>query len=413
MASANLTSMDAVVRELWPQQRVNNLTYQASAFWGMVGKDPKFTEKKRHIALRYGNPQGRSATFSTAQTNATASKFDDFEITRISDYAVGTIDGETLEATEDNKAALVDALETETEGALDELANTLSFDLWKAGSGSRGRVATSGITTTSLTLATRDDVVNFEVNMEVVVGSSETAAVRSGSATITGIDYDNGKLTTDSNWTSQISGATDADYIFVQGDAQNGGSAVKKVSGVSAWIPTSAPSATTFFGIDRTAHNIRLGGVRHDGSGDGTIKEALKNLAAKIRFYGGRRAKPDVVFLNTMDLNKLDLELGNERRYERIDVKDADVGYDAITFHTPAGVVRAVEDRYVPQGYAWMLMMSTWEFASLKAAPRMIRHDGLNVARQSSADGVEYRAVYRGQLSCDAPGWNGVATLPS
>lgn len=411
-SAANLTTYDAVVMELWPQRRVNNLTYLSSAFYGTVRKSTTFYEKLKHIALQYGNPQGRSATFTNAQTNATSTKFGEFQVTRVKDYAVGTVDGETLETTRHNKAALVSAIERETQGALDELANVLSFDLWHSGSGARGRVGTSGITTVTLTLATLEDIVNFELNMELVAASSETGAIRAGSATVTGIDMDLGTLVTDSNWTAQITGITDADFLFVQGDAANGG-AVKKVSGVPSWVPTSAPTSSAFFGLDRTAHKTRLGGVRHNGSGDGTIKEAVKNLCAKIRFYGGQRARPNMLFMNTMDLNKLDLELGSDRKYERIDVKDADVGYDAITFSTPVGRISATEERYMPPGYTWATQMDTWEFGSVDEAPRVIRHDGLSMLRQSSDDGVEFRAVYRGQLYNDAPGWSGVATLPN
>ena len=411
---ATLTNYDAVVRELWPQRRINNMTYETSAYWAMVKKDPTFTEKIRHIAFGYGNPQGRSADFATAQANAGNSQLGEFQVTRVSDYAVGIVDGETLETTKDNKAAIVSAIEQETSGALEELGNTLSFDLWRSGTGSRGTVGTSGISTTTLTLADSDDVVNFEVGMEVVLASSETGALRDSgnSATITEVDFDNGQLVTDSNWTTQISGATDGDHIFVEGDAAAGGSIVK-VSGVEAWIPTSTPSSTAFFGLDRTTHPTRMAGIRYDGSSDGTIKEAIKKLHARIAAWSGNKARPTDVFMHPEDLDNLDIELGTDRRYARVDVKDADVGFDAITFHTPAGAVRVIQDRYVKKGYAWSLDMRTWTFGSVMGVPRIIQHDGNRMLRQSSADGVEFRAVYRGQLYCNAPGYNGVVTLPA
>ena len=413
---ATLTNYDAVVRELWPQRRINNMTYETSAFWAMVKKDTSFTEKIRHIAFGYGNPQGRSADFATAQANAGNSQLGEFQVTRVSDYAVGIVDGETLETTKDNKAAIVSAIEQETSGALEELGNTLSFDLWRSGTGARGQVGTSGISTTTLTLADPDDVVNFEVGMEVVAAATETGAVRTGSATITEVDFDNGQLVTDSNWTSQITGGggiADDDYIFVEGDAQNGGSSAVKVSGVQGWIPTSNPTSTTFFGLNRTTHPTRMAGIRYDGSSDGTLKEAIKKLHSRIAAWSGNKARPTDVFMHPEDLDNLDIELGSDRRFARVDVKDADVGFDAITFHTPAGAVRVIQDRYVKKGYAWSLDMRTWTFGSVMGVPRIIQHDGNRMLRQSAADGVEFRAVYRGQLYCNAPGYNGVVTLPA
>lgn len=413
MASATLTTMDAVIKELWPQARVNSLTFEGAPFWAMVAKDTDFYEKTKHIALQYGNPQGRSAAFATAQTNAVAAKYAEFALTRISDYAVGTIDGETLEATRHNKGALVSAIERETKGALEELAHTLCIDLWNLNSGTGARGAAGTISTTTLTLATAADALNFEVGQEVVAAATLTGALRSGSATITAIDYDAGTLTSDSNWTSQITSFTAADYVFVQGDAQAGGSSLLKVASVPGWIPSTAPGATAFFGLDRTTHIDRLSGIRHDGSSDGSHEEAIKNMLSKVRRRGGKRAQPNKLFMNTEDMNKLDIELSSKRRYVDLKMPSVGVSFSGFEFASPIGMITAVEDRYVPEGYAWALDMRSWKFHSLDAAPRIIRHDGLSSLRQASSDGVEFRATYRGNLACDAPGWNGVVVLPS
>ena len=276
----------------------------------------------------------------------------------------------------------------------------------------RGAVG-SGLSSADLVLADINTVVNFEVGMTVQLALTRTGAVRVGTAVISDIDPDTGTLTTaGGNWDVQITTPANGDFIFVEGDAANTGALVK-ASGVPAWVPTTTPTATTFFGLDRTSHTDRLGGIRQDGTGFGTIAETIKALGAKIRFRGGRRARPDVVFMNTLDIDNLDIELGSNRRYTRVDVPDADVGFDAIEFATPAGRIRAIEDRYLPPGNAWMLQMNTWKFGSVDQAPRIIQHDGNRLLRQSAADGVEFRAVYRGQLWCDAPGWNGYTSLPA
>jgi hypothetical protein len=429
MASATVTTYDAVIRELWPDQRVNNLVLEDSAFLGLVPKDETFHEKNRHIAMQFANPQGRSGTFSDAQGNATSSQFSDFSITRIVDYATGTIDGELIESTQapgGNKAALVDGMEREMKSALEELNRSTAKNSWGTGSGTRGEVATSGITTTALTLAETTDVSNFEVNMEIVAAATETGAIRSGSATITAIDRTDGILTTDSNWTAQITGITDADFLFVEGDAPNGG-ASKMLSGVPAWVPTADPGATAFFGVDRTTDVVRQGGLRYDGSGDGSIKEAIQRGAHRGRQLAGRALKLSHCFMNPEDVGNLVIELGSDVEYERFKASEvkvkrpngsmgtqrADVGFDAVMFWTAAGRFPIFAETWVDRGFVWALELQTWRLATLGPMVQIIRHDGLRVARQAASDGVEYRARMRGQVYTDAPGWNLNVQIPT
>ena len=72
--------------------------------------------------------------------------------------------------------------------------------------------------------------------MVIVAASTTTGSLRSGSGTITAIDRDAGTIT----YTGTITSLTANDYLFTQGDAPNGGANVK-VSGLAAWIPSSAP----------------------------------------------------------------------------------------------------------------------------------------------------------------------------
>lgn len=413
MADATLTTYDAVIRELWPQARINNVCFDDAPFLGMVPKKTDFDEKIRHIALQYGPPTGRSAGFSTAQGNAGSSKFKDFDMTRVSDYGVGTIDGETLEATKSKKAAIVSTLENEIKGVMSELSRSMHKHLYRNGTGSLAQAGT--ISTVTLTLSNIEDIVNFEVGQELVASTADGGTLRSGSATITGVDRDLGTLTTDSNWTSQITSFVITDFMYIEGDAAATGDS-KMISGLDAWLPAAPPTSTAFFGVDRTDDVVRLGGVRYDGSSDGSIKECLMQAAARLR-REGKGARPDVGLINPQDLGDLLVEL--EGSVERGNVPGklaagkASFGFDSVVLKTTAGSIDLVADYECPRGVAYLLRMDTWCLATLGAAPRIIEHDGLRVQRQAAADGVEFRAVYRGNLYCDAPGWNCRVALPS
>lgn len=411
--AADSVSYAAVLKELWPQRRINNMAYAGSAVWALMNKDEKFKEEVKHIAFRYGNGAGRSATFSEAQASVSSVKLGKFQISRKNNYGLGVVDGDTLEATEDDRGALIDALDTEVNAALEQLTNDTSQDLWGVGDGVKGVVGS--ISTVDLTLASPEDAVNFNVDERITAAATATGALRDSGdyVTIVGINRGTGVLTADANW-SNIASITAGDSLFVKGDEANTG-ALRKITGIPGYIPASDPSATLFQGLDRTTDIERLSGIRqlNGDTAFGTITESVKSLLALIRHRGGRRAMPKHLFFNPIDLDNLDTELGSRREFTQVDVKGADVGFEAIRFRSSIGTVMAMEDQYVPRGRVWAMDMRTWTMHTLKSAPRIIQHDGNRVLRQSDADAVELRAVLRGEPVCDAPGWNGTTAIPT
>lgn len=177
----------------------------------------------------------------------------------------------------------------------------MAIDLYRTGSGSRGQ-CNANATGTSLVLKNSDDVTNFEVNQELVFSTADGGGtVKAGSVTVVGVDRDAGILTVDA-LTAIASGAGVAadDYIFVAGDYD------LKIKGVQAWVPNTAPSATSFFGVDRTADVTRLGGIRYDASSM-PIEEGLIAAASRAAREG---AKPTHCFMNYSDYSNLEKALG-------------------------------------------------------------------------------------------------------
>lgn len=419
MAAA--TDFTPVIRELWPQDRLDKVTYEASPLLGMLPKDEDFSERVRHIAVQGRNIMSGSADFSTAQTASTDATsgspgFKDFQVTITSNYAIGVLDSLTLERGKSNKAALVDAIDSCVKGALEEIANNQSVDAYRDGTGALGQVkSSSGISTTSLTLNNIEDVDNFEVGMELVFAATKTGALRNSgaSATITAIDRSTGVLTSDSNWTAQVAAAADSDYLFRKGDAPNNTGSLLKLMGVGGWIPLTSPSASeSHFGVDRSVDAWRYAGVRHDGSGGSAVKDELLKLCTKIFRSSNRRAKPEYIFMNPIDLESLLLDMEGQHSYQKVDSSHASVYYEAVTFSSPFGQLKVFPDKYCPEKYAWALDLRTWKLASLGKFTRLIQNDGNEMLRRSSADGVEFRGVSRAQLYTTAPGFNGVVKFP-
>lgn len=372
------------------------MVYKDNPLLAMIPKMETFGGKNLPIPIIFGNPQGRSATFSTAQANKTNSQLKDFVLTRNSDYSLASISNEVLEASKGNANAFIEAATTEIDGAIHSATRSLAIAMYRSGSGSIGQ-ANANATGTTLQLKNADDVTNFEVGMELVFSTADGGgAVKSGSVTVNGVDRDSGALTVDA-LTAIASGAGVAanDYVFVQGDYDS------KIKGLLAWVPSSAPSSSPFFGVDRTADVTRLGGIRYDGSSL-PIEEALISAASRAAREG---ARPDYCFMNYSKFADLEKALGSKVQY--VDVRaSAEIGFRGIVINGPRGPIKVIPDQNCPSDRAFMLQMDVWKLYSLGKAPKILDADGMKMLRDSNADSVEVRVGYYAQLGCRAPGWN-------
>lgn len=392
----DLTSFDAALKQHYTADRVENMTYQDNPLLALMPKMTDFGGKNLPIPIIYGDPQGVSSTFSTAQANQTSSKLKDFVLTRVKAYSIASIDNETLKASVGNANAFMEAATTEIDGAIHSAARMLAIQMYRNGSGSIGQNQ-SATTGTSIQLVNIEDVTNFEVGQQLVFSTADGGgAVKSGRVQVLGVDRDLGTLTVEA-LTAIAAGAGIAanDYIFVQGNYDLG------LSGLQAWIPNSAPSSTPFFSVDRTSDVTRLAGVRYDGSAL-PIEEALISAASRVAREGG---KPDHAFMSYSKYADLEKALGSKVQY--IDLKaNAEIGFRGMLVNGPRGPIKVVADQNCPSDRCFLLQMNVWKLYSLGKAPQIIDTDGLKMLRASDADSVTVRVGYYAQVGSRAPGWN-------
>ena len=402
----DMTSFDAALKAHYTDDMVMNLVYKDNPLLALMPKMESFGGKNLPIPIIHGNPQGRSATFATAQSLGASSStaVTDFVLTRVKDYAVATIDNETLEASKGNANAFMEAATTEIDGVINSLTRSLAIALYRDGTGWIGQASAepSVASTTVITLKEPNDVTNFELGMSIVIysatsgGSARIYDTGVSSGLISAIDRSGSAPTITVNTAYTANGTIAADdYLFPAGDRG------AKLSGLEAWVPTSAPGATSFFGVDRTADVLRLGGNRYDGSAL-PIEEALIEGAARAAREG---AKIDHYFVNYETYSELQKALGAKVQY--VDLKaTAEVGFRGIQINGPRGPINVVPDQNCQSDVAWGLQLNVWKLYSLGKAVRVIDTDGLQMLRQASSDGVEVRYGFYGQLGCRAPGYN-------
>jgi len=384
----NMTTFAAALKQHYTDEKIENMVYKDNPFLAMVSKYEDFGGENLKLPVKYGIPMGRSATFADAVANKSASQLKAFLLTRKADYAIASIANETIEASKGNANAFIEAATFEIDGAIESATRSLAVSLFGDGTGSIGIIGSMATTTASndtITLATIQDITNFEVGMQLNFG---TATVNKE---ISSINRDTGVFILDA-----ASGGTTTEAIYVDGDKDN------MLKGLSAWLPSTAPtSGDSFFGVDRSADSTRLAGIRFDASSL-PLEEGLIGAAARVAREGG---KPDVCFLNYSNFGDLEKALGSKVSY--VDVKvNPEIGFRGILIHGPRGPIKVIPDQNCPNGVAYMLQMDVWKLYSLGKAPKILDSDGLKFLRESTADAVEARIGYYAQLGCRAPGFN-------
>ena len=401
----DLTSFDSALKTHYTNEVVENMVYKDNPLLALLAKYERFGGKNLPIPILWGNPQGRSASFTQAQARGlvTNSRVSDFTLIRVKDYSIAYLDNETLEASKGDANAFMEAATTEIDGAINSLTRSVAMSIYRDGSGAFAQVksAPSAAGDMEIELKNHNDIVHIEVGMQIefwdalTSGTQHVGTTGTLPYTVKTVDRSSGKFTTDEASTSQQITIAGNDYIFIKGDRG------AKLSGLAAWIPSAAPSSATYFGVDRSVDSDRLGGLRLDGTSM-PIEEALIEGMSLGARYG---AKVDHAFTSFSKYASLEKALGSKVQYIDLTL-NPQVGFRGILLNSPKGVVKVIPDLNCQDDIVWMLQLNTFKLYSLGKAVRVIDTDGLAMLRQASADGVEARYGFYGNVGCKAPGFN-------
>ena len=422
--AANSSNQVAALKELYTgDDYMKDLVYKKNPLLALIPKDESpsgFAGKYIPVPLIFGTPQGRSANFANAQSNQTPPQLSSFFVYRVSNYQLATITNELLEATKDNAGAFIDESKLVMDTSFRNISNDLALDLYSAANGVRGQL--SSITSGVITLSDSATVVSFEVGMVLVsfsiagtVYTQSTGAalgyviaVNRTAGTVTVSASQGGVAGTPTNWSNSFPN------LAVQGDVNFGTLAQQtsfaKISGLQAWLPSTAPvTGDNFWGVDRSVDS-RLYGVIAQNTASETIEEALIDGASLVAREGGQ---PDMCFMNFASYAALEKSLGSKVQYVDVKHEEADIAFAGIRIHAPYGPITVIPDRNCPSRTAYLLQMDTFKLRSLGKAPHILTYglEGLEALRVGNADALEIRIGYYANLICNAPGWNCVVPL--
>jgi hypothetical protein len=395
MAGENLTTLSNVLTRRY-DKRMEVFAYEDDPFLSEVKVDTNFGANDMRISLRYGDPQGGSIDYQLARTNRSGTSNAGFVLTRAHDYHTCELDAETLAAGKGAENIIKDAMDGQMEGAMRMIKRSLEVGVWGSGSGKRGTINAT-VTGTTMTLAVPSDIVNFEVGGKYYFRDPAGGLRDSGEeVTVTAI-ADDGAMTVTPNLNT-ISGLAENDEIIREGDYN------AHIKGLAAWLPLTAPSATTFFGQDRSLHTERLGGVRYTGSGAPKIETLSRALVRLARNNpGGKRT----AYVNYEDFGDMIISLGAKAIVEPMKSSKGEFGFESLKLYTPRGALPVMGSINCPKGEFYILQNDTWVLKSLGKLPHYADEDGLKVRRDdTTSDSVFWTLRYWAQLGCYAPGWN-------
>lgn len=394
MAILDVAAADAALKQIYPSRRVKFVGYENNPLLALMPKDENFVGRNMPIVIWFGGNQGASRDFATAQANKSPGKYEDFLLTRVKDYGLSSIGNEAILASANDEGSFLKMSRSEVDNTVRTVARNLAVSMYRNHGGARGIVGS--ISSTALTLSNSADVVNFEVGQVLKQSTADgtSGALGSGEATITAVDRRAGILTA-AAWTN----FTAADYLFRKGDFG------VSTYGLADWVPTTTPGGSdSFLSVNRSVDS-RLYGMYHDGRAQ-TYIEAIEDLDAKLNVEGG---SPSHLLVNPRDFNVIRKQLGSDVVYNKVASPDlATISFGSIKLMGMSGEVNVVSDRNCPQGFGYLLDLSTWVAASLGGAPRILENMGNKFIWDASSDSIEVRTGYYGNVGCHAPGYNGV-----
>lgn len=405
-------TLSTLVKEAYPDDEVGNMIMQGSLLFAEMGKDWKAKGTPTRVPVKFSSQSGSGNDFAESQLAYDEAQRIAFRIPYHDDFALFRITDKALAVCQGDEGAIADVLDEVTDDAYQRIERNMHRAMWRNGSGQLGVMA-SGTGGTTIQLASPADIVHFQANDMIESYTGDGTLVTAGDGTyyrIATVNEDDGTITkTGGNWGAVAGTFDDGDGLYLRGTIG------KAVRGVSAWIPATAPGATLYYEVDRTANPTALGGVRCPAlASDGSIRSFLIRFASRL---ARGKAKPTHCGMNPVDFGQLCDELGDLVKYEMVMPKNAQgmpiqgaVGFPALIVTVGSGIIKVFSEADIPYGLCYMLTMSTWKIRG-PHAPKILGADGLKMARMTTAAAYEGRFGCFWHIACNAPGLNGVGDL--
>ena len=408
-----MASIDALLKTYYDDGVLVNETYTDNPLWARMSKQEAVANVTGRNFLHpvvYATSQGRSRTFSQAQSRSTATSelAVDFIVPRVTNYQLATVSTETVLATKGDRGAFTSAITLITDNAVRNLGLAQAHSMYSTGSDSLGQIGS--ISGSVITLLTSDQSLRFEVGMELDLAVAETSgSVESYGSNGHGlfvikVDRTANTITVGTaaggacNVTDSADGIPTAaanDFIFGRGDRNLG------MQGVGSWIPYGGVAANdSFLGVNRSVDPTRLAGNWLDAT-QLSVEDTFITAANNVAKQGFKLSHFFVPYNKYAQLLK-----SQSAKVTIIEEVNPSISFDGLQVLTPKGPVVVMPDRNCPADRIFGLNMDTWQYTHVGDPIQMFNLDGNTWLRQATSDGLEIRFFSMGNLVCRTPAAN-------
>lgn len=415
----NITVFNPALKTYYAK-KLTEILYKNNPFFALVDKVEDYGGSDGKQPIKYSAAQTVSTSFDQALTlgKLLADKYDAFNWNIAEKQGVWRIPRQAILASRGDKVAYLNLLTSTINSGLENMTKRIAVELYREGYGAIGQINSSITGATSITLARKADINNFEKDMYVDAASSLTATKRtrqSGISTtglrVTAVNRNTGVVTFANaidDGTNGLASVANGDYLFYAGDHESTTGAMTSVAGLAAWIPATDPTSAAFFGVDRTSDIVRLSGVRLDATNT-SLDQALIDLDQMVVTQGG---SPTHAFIHTSQMAALNKQREGKVQIINEAVPRSTISFKAIELQSMGGnTIKLIADRNCPSDRLHLVDLKSFKLYSMGPAVNPFNDAGNVVEKAYDADAVEYRAGFYGQLVCDAPGHNGTAIL--
>lgn len=380
-AAADNTTVAFVFKRRYSDGQVAKVTMRDHATYEMLSKVQGLGGQDFVYATITGNPQGVANTYTDAVNSVEVLKGEQFVAGDVLKYGYITLDGPSINRYKANNATFVNFITSHTDGVLTTLGDEAAFDIFRDGSGMRGRRASASGNTITLTDA--KDVHNFRRGMTIIAATGATGTgARTGSTKVTQIIRSAKKIVVAD--ASAIGSFSDNDYIFRLGQTATNG-----IQGMGACTPLVAPTPGVLFrNVDRANDAEALAGTRID---DVTVlpEDQIGNMAVQTSLIGKRLERACVYPTVFQDMVK---RLGAKVNYVNPDGK-ARIGFQTLMIDAAGYTIEVVAEADIVPSEIRAFRNEAHSLMYLGTSPvHLIRDDGNLPLRMGDADGIAYRA---------------------
>lgn len=425
MAILDLPAYDPMLKEHYSPFEIARMAMQKNKATGMLAKSqkkPNTGGREWVQPIMTALPGGGASKFSVAVTNAqnNVSSYKAFLVQRKSHYRIAKVDNQTLEATATGDDDAFESAFDEFDNGIEAEGNYINFRFFRTAAGEVGQLAglitgVNDVTTVNMAFSDISAMWGIRTGEQIVASATIGSALRNAGAllTIATVNRVLGRFTTTVAGTAAIAAMTNTDFIYLNGDADTAGGTNLAASGLADWVPDTAPSATPFYGVDRTSESDYLGGLRIDGTDGRSIPNLLVDAVAASDNLGG---DPDTVWMNPITFGTLTKQLEGKWILSSAVGYDgkklATIGFDGFKVNLNGKNLTIYTDRCCPVKRIYVLTWSSWCMFSAGPAPNFLQKRAGSIIKVSEGnDGYEARIGEYFNFSCKAPGYNVVITL--